>query len=139
MTRRSSTPKFGGLTPGKTTHTGTNTPEFAPSRWGVTYSNRTMQIRVGLELADHSFMCMFFCFLLNLQHRQLQEVSLACDPKIQSKIQIGWGALQPKSKLQEVGLDELISGPLQLRVQSRSRTRLRPLSRFSFALVLKGF
>ena len=32
------------------------------------------------------------------------------------------------------------SGPLRLRVQSRSRTRLRmPLSRFCFALVLKGF
>ena len=32
-----------------------------------------------------------------------------------------------------------LSGPLRLRVQSRSRTRLRIAGRFCFALVLKGF
>ena len=39
-----------------TSHTGTNTPKFAPSRWGLLpYSNRAMQNSVvGLELAEHN-------------------------------------------------------------------------------------
>ena len=44
---RSNTPKFVASRRGNTSHLGTNTPKFVPF-----YSNRAVQIRVGLKLAE---------------------------------------------------------------------------------------
>ena len=50
---RSNTAKFVASHLGKTSHIGTNTPTFVPGNdRRLTYSNRAVQIRVGLELAD---------------------------------------------------------------------------------------